>query len=312
MKRLLCLLLAVGCLFALAGCRSREERQEMRRQLDYASGKLTYTPEGDRLDDGTTLEQQVFYEDHGITCTLLGIYEEEDYYCLPYSVRNDSRGEADVSLDAVTLNGWNVSLGNSWVTVVSKGMDYGVYQLYKEDLPSGAVLGSLSTLQLFGTVYCDEGSDGSIYEDFTAQVSTSNPPSDSATELPGQLIYEDDRINVTYLGLEENSWAYEFYFAVENKTSGYLYLSQYYEQEDAPCEAAINGSPLGDMWYLYSANLAPGTKGVLTMEVYYDDLDAMLGIQRADEITQITIPCQVDPEELRSYAISLELDLTQP
>lgn len=310
MKRLFCLFLALGCLVALSGCRSGEERQELRRQLDYASGRATYEPEGDALDDGTTLEEQVFYEDYGITCTLLGIYEEADYYCFPYSVRNDSRWEADVTLDSVTLNGWNVGLSNGWTTVVSKGMDYGVYQLYKEDLPAQIELGSIADIQLFGSVYCREESGADVYEDFTAQVSTSNPKPDTLSQLPGQLIYEDDRIKVTYLGLVESSWTYEFQFAVENKTSGLLYLGQCYEEE-APCEASLNGVPLGDMWYLYSANLAPGTKGVLTMEVYYDDLDAVLGVQRADEITDITFPCQVEPEELRSYAIALELDLTQ-
>ena len=60
----LCLLLALACLTALPGCRDHEERQEMRRQLDYANGYAQPTSYEDcALNDGTVLEEQVLYDE---------------------------------------------------------------------------------------------------------------------------------------------------------------------------------------------------------------------------------------------------------
>lgn len=306
MKRLLCLALALGCLFTLSGCRSREERQEIRRQLDYANGKTSYELEGEALDDGTTLEQQVFYAQHGITCTLLGIYEDSDSYYLPYSIRNESKGAVDLSLDALILNGWSGDAGNTWLSVIEGGMDYGVYQVYKDSLPEPSMLGPLATVQLSGIIY---GEEDDFYEDLTATLSTSNPQA-AAQQLPGEVIYQDDLVTITYLGLVETNWEYEFRFTVENTSSGRLYLDSYFYDEDVPCAKTVNGTDIGDLGYLYSAYLAPGTRDLLTLELYYDDLDGILGIQRAEEITSLTFPCRVEPDELRPYGIALELDLT--
>lgn len=306
MKRLLCLVLALGCLFTLSGCRSREERQEIRRQLDYASGKTSYELEGDALDDGTTLDQQVFYSDHGITCTLLGIYEDSECYYLPYSVRNESSGAVDLSLDALILNGWSSDMGNTWLSVIEGGMDYGVYHVYKDSLPQSSMLGPLADIQLSGVIY---GEEDDFYEELSATLTTSNPQA-AAQQLPGEVIYQDDLVTITYLGLVETSWEYEFRFAVENTSSGRLYLDSYFYDEDVPCAKTVNGTDIGDLGYLYSAYLSPGTRDLLTLELYYDDLEQRLNIQRASEITSLTFPCRVEPEELRAYGITLELDLT--
>lgn len=311
MKRLLCFLLALGCLAALPGCRSHEERQELRRQLDYASGKTTYQLKGTALEDGTTLEEQVFYEGNGITCTMLGIYEDEEYYYLPYSIRNDGEGTADVALRQVALNGWSISLGNSWTEVISGGMDYGEYQLFKDSLPTLAELGPVSSIQLWGTVYF-ERRDGDSYQDMAVSLSTSNSASLEEGVLPGQLIYEDDYLAITYLGLTETSWNYQLCFAAENKTGGMLYLSPFYEdEEDVPCLETVNGQLTEDLSYMYSLSLAPGTKGVLTQELECDMLEEAVGIRRANEITSFSFPLCVEPEDRRSYGIALELDLSQ-
>lgn len=310
MKRLLCLLLALGCLAALPGCRSHEERQEMRRQLDYASGKAAYEPAGTALEDGTTLEEQVFYDGSGITCTILGIYEDEDSYYLPYSIRNDSKGEADVTLRSVTLNGWNMDLGDSWAEVISGGMEYGEYQLHKDSLPSLVELGAVSSIQLWGSVYCDTTAGASQYQDFNAALFTSNPPTAGEDALPGQSVYEDGNLSITYLGLTETSWNYQLCFVVENKSDETLYFNQYYDaEEDAPCPETVNGLPAEDFSYLYSLSLAPGTKGVLIQELECDVLEEELGIRRANELTSVSFPLSVEPEDRRSYDIALELAL---
>lgn len=309
MKRLLCLCLALGCLFALSGCRTREERQEIRRQLDYATGKTTFTPEGDALEDGTTLEEQVFYDDHQITCTLLAIYEDEDYYYLPYSIRNDGNKSVDVSVHSVTFNGWNSNLGNSWITVTGGGMDYGVYEVYKDSLPEADLLRPIATIQLEGSLYGNGSYD--LYENWSATLTTSNSIPEGQS-LPGQVIYQDDLVTITFVDLVETSWEYEFRYAVENTSSGEISLDSYWSgDEDAPSQPMVNGQEIGDIFYFFNSYLAPGSKELINATVYFDDLEAVTNIRQASEITSCSFPCRVAPENLREYWVTLEADLTQ-
>ena len=88
MKRMLALLLALACAFSLTGCHSREELQAMRRQLDYANGVKDFDlPHPLATGSGVTLDEQEIYSDSNLTVTALGIYEEEDFYCLPLTLR---------------------------------------------------------------------------------------------------------------------------------------------------------------------------------------------------------------------------------
>ncbi|MBQ8935386.1 MAG: hypothetical protein IJ049_03165, partial [Oscillospiraceae bacterium] len=148
MKRTLALLLALACVFSLTGCRTREERQTMRRQLDYANGTLEPDlPDHLETEDGTTLDEQVIYDKKGVTITALGIYEDTNYYYIPFSFRNNSKEDLSWFVDAITVNGW-ISFG--WLEdaeqVVHGGLDYNTLRIDRDSLSAvlrpGRITGS--------------------------------------------------------------------------------------------------------------------------------------------------------------------------
>lgn len=297
MKKLLTLLLALGMLAALTGCRSSAERQAARRQLDLANGRTQFSDESYALDDGTTLEQTVVWDQNGVTVTVLGIYETEDSYYLPLRVENSAEEDIELYSEWAAVNGWTVSEYMS-LSLVSGGADEPIMEIYKYTL-DGLDITSVWQVEARLWCYSNEGDFESFSIPFTLPTSAQAP--EEADTLPGQSVYTDSVISVSYLDQSSTSWSFDLYFAVENLTSGELSVSLL---ENA---VLLNGDESRSVtcWGSYS-NLPAGGKGVLSLELDRDEVEGM-GLTLA-ELTSLSfdLECWGDTETIVTIDAALQ------
>lgn len=301
MKRLLCLLLALACLTALPGCRDHEERQEMRRQLDYANGYTQPTSYEDcALDDGTALEEQVLYEKEGLTLTAMGIYEEEDFYCIPIRVRNDSEENFQCfGYDAMTVDGWAV-YGDFWLDVVAGGMDDEILRLSKSDL---RYLDGQSIHEISGTLYgYFDGGDDAIQESFTI---TLGDKTEETAGIPGTVVTEKDGISLWYLEAVRYDYCVTYLFCAENAGEASAFLDMSEEG------LIVNGNgeqPREGSWMV---EVPAGTKALYEVTLYDYDLEE-LGLDSFDDITSLefTLELDFDQHGIQTMPVQLSLEKT--
>lgn len=301
MKRLLCLLLALACLTALPGCRDHEERQEMRRQLDYANGYTQPTSYEDcALNDGTALEEQVLYEKEGLTLTAMGIYEEEDFYCVPIRVRNDSEENFQCfGYDAMSVDGWAVYV-DFWLDVVAGGMDDEILRLSKSDL---RYLEGQTIHQIAGSIsgYLD-GESGEITVPFS--LSLGDGSADSA-EIPGTLTAERGDCSLWYLEAVRYDYCVTYLFCAENTGEASAFLDMSEEG------LIVNGNgeqPREGSWMV---EVPAGTKALYEVTLYDYDLEE-LGLDSFDDITSLefTLELDFDQHGIQTMPVQLSLEKT--
>lgn len=263
MKRLICLLLALGCLAALPGCRSHEERQEMRRQLDYASGRTEPASYEDSLslNDGAVLPEQVLYEKNGVTITAMGIYEDEYSYCIPIRVRNE-RGMGTLycytASDSVTVDGWATD-EDFWIDVIDGGMDDQIWHLGKSSL---RYLEDGTIHQIEGCLSCDVGEDS-----FSVPVSLSlgNGTAD-LTQVPGTPVAEAGDCDLRYLERIRQDYYVTYLFCLVNNSSDDIQVNM---GEDG---LTVNGDMVLTDFYGPSRSVPAGAKALYEITLYGDDL----------------------------------------
>lgn len=301
MKRLLCLLLALACLTALPGCRDHEERQEMRRQLDYANGHTQpKTYEDCALNDGTILEEQVLCEKNGITLTAMGIYEEEDFYCIPIRVRNDSGKSFDCFVYGImTVDGWAV-YGDFWLEVVAGGMDDEILRLDKDDL---RYLDEQNIHEISGTVYgyFDEGDDA-IQESFTI---TLGDKAEETAGIPGTVVAEKNGVSFWYLETIRQDYFVTYLFCVENTSGAAVFLD--FGDEGV----VVNGDTQEPCFYNQSVQVPAGAKALYEVTLYDSDLEE-LGLDSFDDIVSLefTLELDFDQHGIQTMPVRLSLEET--
>ncbi|MGM9537829.1 MAG: hypothetical protein ACI3VN_05810 [Candidatus Onthomonas sp.] len=301
MKRLICLLLALGCLAALPGCRDHEERQEMRRQLDYANGYAQPETYADcALNDGTVLEEQVLCEKKGVTLTAMGIYEEEYCYCVPIRIRNDSgKRFYCFAYDAMTVDGWAV-YGDFWLEVVSGGMDDGILQLSKDGL---RYLDGQSIHEISGTVYgyFDEGDDA-IQESFTIKL---GEEAEETAGIPGTVVAEKNGVSLWYLETIRQDYFVTYLFCVETTSEAAVFLD--FGDEGI----VVNGDTQEPCFYNQSVQVPAGAKALYEVTLYDSDLEELC-LDSFDDIVSLefTLELDFDQHGIQTMPVRLSLEET--
>ena len=236
MKRMLALLLALACAFSLTGCHSREELQAMRRQLDYANGVKDFDlPHPLATRSGVTLDEQEIYSDSNLTVTALGIYEEEDFYCLPLTLRNTSSYQIGWynGMD-FQVNGWQTY---AWAdvdsrSVISGGMDLITFQIDKDGLSQVVTPGELKGALLY---YVD---DDSSYVGRTVpiELTTSAGAGENKPFDVQELVWSEDGLSLYLTGMRSSSYDLVFSFYLDNQSGDGCYFDV---NEDS---ISLNGS----------------------------------------------------------------------
>ena len=221
MRRIIALTLALLALFSLTACRSSEERKTMRRQMDLYYGK-TYPdlPAELKLDNGVTAEPRTIYERNGVTVDLLGIYEYQESYILPLTLRNG--GEQEVSWGCTgsgSVNGYPV---NPWLsgdyTVCSHGMAVGLLQFDKSRLPLVVTPGPMSA-HLFL-----QNRETAFYLKLDVDINTSAGEGVNRQPLCDTPFWSLDTLSLTLLSVERDSFTSRVNLLAENKGVGnYLF-----------------------------------------------------------------------------------------
>lgn len=292
MKRLLALLLALAALLSLTACqfRTSEERKEMRAQMDYAKEAPAIDSFDYALDDGTSLEAITLYDDHGLTITLLGVYETADEYILPLRIHNTSDGWFSVYANQCSINGWLV-MGSLYEQVCMNGMADTQLTLAKSDFPQAA--GPVGEIEV--SMGCSTTGDGGYYE-FSHTIFFREVEESSLDAL---LLAEDDGLRLSLLDCREDDYALYFDLAVENTSDRSLSL----EADTAP--PVINGQE-STFTCWDSVWLDAGTKSVMTLELSWYDLEES-GITSAGDIQTFSVELELYRSSASDY-ISLELD----
>lgn len=299
MKRLLALLLALLCLASLTGCRTREERQEMRRQLDYASGKTPIAERDYCLDDGTVLAEQVVYEKNGVTITALGIYENDYAYCIPLRVRNESGSDIYCGMTGgCSVDRWAAD-GYFYLNVVSGGMADEELTLYKDGL---RYLDGMTLHEITGTLYYYSEDD---YEDITIPLTFDLGNGGIAEEdTPGTVLAEGDGFTFRYLECVQESWSVQYLFCLENTGDRTI------EVEIENNEVTVNGREEESLWFYDFVQVPAGTLALGTLELGSYELES-LNIYHVEEIERLNFTLSLsyyDSWSEQTVPVELRLD----
>lgn len=212
MKRFLSLCLTAALCLALAGCAS-SEKQELKAALDEANG---YTTVDYTMDDGTTLEQTVIYDENGIVVTALGVQGSADSCRLWLRLENSTSDEVTLWTGSVQVNGWEMD-SVLWLEASKNSMGREYVSFYPED--AGLELDSIQTI----TLTCDLWDDNyNTIDTFTATLETSTYTGELPDEeLPEDVLYEGNGVTLTFGGVKQERYSSygKLQFYVENTGS---------------------------------------------------------------------------------------------
>ncbi|MCD8051631.1 MAG: hypothetical protein LUE89_08140 [Clostridiales bacterium] len=217
MKRLLSLFLAAALCLVLAGCAS-SEKQELKAALDEANG---YTTVDYTMDDGTTLEQTVIYDENGVVVTALGVQGSADTCRLWLRLENNTSDDVTLWTDSVQVNGWELD-SVLWLEVSKNSMGREYVSFYPED--AGLELDSIQTI----TLDCElQDDDYNTIDTFTATLETSAYTGALPDEeLPGDVLYEGNGVTLTFGGIQQERYSSyaKLQFYVENTGKKFVTL----------------------------------------------------------------------------------------
>ena len=303
MKRMLALLLALACAFSLTGCHSREELQAMRRQLDYASGVTDFDlPSPLATESGITLDEQEVYSDSNLTVTALGIYEEEDFYCLPLTLRNTSSYTIGWynGMD-FWVNGWQTY---AWIdvdsrSVISGGVDVITLRIDKDSLSQVVAPGELKgALQYF----VDDDRNYVGHSIPIALTTSAGAGEDKPFDLQVP-VWSADGLSLYLTGMRSSSYELVFSFYLENQSEdGYFFEVD----EDS---ISLNGSEESLLSGWGYASLSESGKKSFDLRLDWDELEA-LGIDRSTPLRTLSFTATVSLDNDWENYVPITADLT--
>ena len=303
MKRTLALLLALACAFSLTGCHSREELQAMRRQLDYASGVKDFDlPSPLATESGITLDEQEVYSDSNLTVTALGIYEEEDFYCLPLTLRNTSSYTIGWynGMD-FWVNGWQTY---AWIdvdsrSVISGGVDVITFRIDKDNLSQVVAPGELrGALQYF----VDDDRNYVGHSIPIALTTSAGAGEDKPFDLQVP-VWSADGLSLYLTGMRSSSYELVFSFYLENQSEdGYFFEVD----EDS---ISLNGSGEDELVSWGYASLSGAGKKSFDLRLDWDELEA-LGIDRSTPLRTLSFTATVSLDNDWENYVPITADLT--
>ncbi len=261
MKRFLSLCLAAALCLGLAGCAS-SEKQELKATLDEANG---YTTVDYTMDDGTTLEQTVIYDESGIVVTALGVKGRAGYCYLWLRLENNTSSAVTLNGNSVQVNGWEMD-SSLWMKVSKNSMGREYVSFYPEG--AGLELDSVQTI----TLDCElQDDDYNTIDTFSATLETSAYTGEMPDEeLPGDVLYEGEGMTLTFGGFQQEQYSSytKMQFYVENTRSNYIVL----EGEEF---RLAQGWELDAILY---ETVSAGAKRAFSVYIYPDDVyDSDLG-----------------------------------
>jgi hypothetical protein len=243
----------------LTGCRSKEDRVALKSALDEINGYTTddtdYT-----LSTGTSIANQEIYRANGITLTALGV--SQDYgsgFTVTLLLQNESQEDVQLRLNSTAVNGWVV---DGWM---SCDLDAGDAAKETVSISSSSLIQTgfedLYTLSFQFYLY-DEDYNRTVIQWDTQSDAQGTP---NGPDLSGaQVLYEDDNITISCLGLASESYSPAVYFYLENHSRYTLCVSN----DD---EVTLNGDTELDGWF-YSV-LPPETQCIESLPLYNYQLE---------------------------------------
>ena len=303
MKRMLALLLALACAFSLTGCHSREELQAMRRQLDYANGVKDFDlPHPLATRSGVTLDEQEIYSDSNLTVTALGIYEEEDFYCLPLTLRNTSSYQIGWynGMD-FQVNGWQTY---AWAdvdsrSVISGGVDVITLRIDKDSLSQVVAPGELKgALQYF----VDDDRNYVGHSIPIALTTSAGAGEDKPFDLQVP-VWSADGLSLYLTDMRSSSYELVFSFYLDNQSGDGCYFDV---NEDS---ISLNGSGEDELVSWGYASLSGAGKKSFDLRLDWDELEA-LGIDRSTPLRTLSFTATVSLDNDWENYVPITADLT--
>lgn len=297
MKRILSLTLALLCLLSLTACRSREERQAIRRQLDYANGTAEIElPQPLATAGGITLDKQVIYDRNGVTVTLMGIYEDGSYYHLPILVENNGIRSVSLWVEDLIVNGWVVSAYFiDTVDVVSGGTDLLDLELHRHSLSQVAEIGRITgSLSLSGDALTEP-------ETISFSVTTSAGEGTNLPLLEAEPVWTDGSLSLYLQGVQQDSFSLTLSFILENSGSEELAFS-------ADDEIRLNGTELSNALYVFNA-IPGGTKCSFDLNLAWYQLEEV-GIQPETQLSSLAITAELHNQNYDGRSVPVTVDLS--
>ena len=303
MKRMLALLLALACAFSLTGCHSREELQAMRRQLDYANGVKDFDlPHPLATRSGVTLDEQEIYSDSNLTVTALGIYEEEDFYCLPLTLRNTSSYQIGWynGMD-FQVNGWQTY---AWAdvdsrSVISGGVDVITLRIDKDSLSQVVAPGELKgALQYF----VDDDRNYVGHSIPIALTTSAGAGEDKPFDLQVP-VWSADGLSLYLTDMRSSSYELVFSFYLDNQSGDGCYFDV---NEDS---ISLNGSEESLLSGWGYASLSEAGKKSFDLCLDWDELEA-LGIDRSTPLRTLSFTATVSLDNDWENYVPITADLT--
>ncbi len=294
MRRLLCALLALCLAAGLCACRSRDERDALRAQLDYANGYAGPERTDWAMDDGTTVERTVLLaQEDGLTVTALGIYEDDYDVSLVLQVRNEGRRDVSLSCDRLAVNGWEVDAYVYGSTVYAGGMadlqlSFPRAGLYRTG--ADAVWSLDYELRFYDDAYDTvAGIEGSL--------ATSHPA--QALAMPGEVCYESESVALSLAGVVVEESYVEVWLAAENRSRLDLTLESEYAAVDGDEETMV------DFWLWET--LSAGSRRLFCITLWRDDLAGITGSEDLPETLTVPLVITEDYSGVEKAELTISL-----
>ena len=273
MKRLLSLLLVVAMLFGVctvfAACdnSSASSEKEEEKEEEKKSSRV-------KLDmKGVTIEEDVVYDDNGITLTVTDMELDEYFVNVYFELENTSDAYRSVSCSTAVVNGIS-SCGYGFYHSLESGDSVQAELRLEIELLEYLQVSTIGHLDLYIDVY-DEYYDTLASLD-KVTVNTSKKGFVHTQEYDGEVLLEQEGIRLTLIGSTfKKNEAHGLFVLVENETDEYLTV----DLDDT----VINGW-LQPHCYLY-VDIPAGTNTVAFIDM--TDLEDM-GIKKEKDIQNMS------------------------
>lgn len=267
MKRVLSLLLALSLLLVLTGCMSKEELRSRKEALNVLKGNSS---QNYALSTGTTLENQTLYSDGNIAIQLAGITGTPESPELVLAVRNGSRDTINLSVDYMSINGWQVDGWLDLYDIPARTVTMGSIQSSGDLTRCGVE--DVVTVELGFEIYNE---DYDTLATVSCSMATNSLVQVDTTSVPeGITLLEEDGITVKAVDLISGADGTSISLYVQNDTGRTLTLNA--------AQARWNGEPV-ELWFYDRVN--PGCRRMITEYVYSEDTYEPLELEDQDTIT---------------------------
>lgn len=267
MKRVLSLLLALSLLLVLTGCMSKEELRSRKEALNVLKGNSS---QNYALSTGTTLENQTLYSDGNIAIQLAGITGTPESPELVLAVRNGSRDTINLSVDYMSINGWQVDGWLDLYDIPARTVTMGSIQSSGDLTRCGVE--DVVTVELGFEIYNE---DYDTLATVSCSMATNSLVQVDTTSVPeGITLLEEDGITVKAVDLISGADGTSISLYVQNDTGRTLTLNA--------AQSRWNGEPV-ELWFYDRVN--PGCRRMVTEYVYSEDTYEPLELEDQDTIT---------------------------